>query len=101
MIYGKGYKLPHACEGHMTLCVMYYFLSSLCKVCQGTQAITLLCKNFTWQAISQALENILFVCVLCFVLKQFVCSLGYPGACYIVQGGLELTEISLPLPPEC
>jgi hypothetical protein len=30
-----------------------------------------------------------------------LCSLGCPGSSFIDQAGLELTEIHLPLPPEC
>jgi hypothetical protein len=35
----------------------------------------------------------------CFQDKDSLCSPGYPGAHYVDQAGLELTEIHLLLPP--
>jgi hypothetical protein len=46
-----------------------------------------------------------FVCLFVRLFSQDRVSLcnspGCPGTCYVDQTGLELTEIPLPLPPEC
>ena len=45
---------------------------------------------------------ILFVCLFCFPDRVSLCnSPGCPGTSSVDQAGLELTEICLPLPPEC
>ena len=44
------------------------------------------------------------LCIFFFFLNKTdisLCSLGCPGAHYVDQAGLELTEIHLSLPPEC
>jgi hypothetical protein len=49
--------------------------------------------SVSWDGLSLFLFVCLFVC--------FLYSLSCPGIHYVVQAGLELTEIYLPLPPEC
>ena len=41
------------------------------------------------------------VVVVLFFKTRTLCSTGCPGTHYVDQAGLELTEIHLPLPPEC
>ena len=38
---------------------------------------------------------------LCFQDRVSLCSCGYPGTHYVDQADLKLTEIHLPLAPEC
>uniref|UniRef100_A0A8C8ULV3 Uncharacterized protein n=1 Tax=Peromyscus maniculatus bairdii TaxID=230844 RepID=A0A8C8ULV3_PERMB len=47
-----------------------------------------------------------FLTVFCLFVLVFrdrvsLCSSGYPGSHFVNQAGLELTEIHLPLPPNC
>jgi hypothetical protein len=43
-----------------------------------------------------------FCCLFCFVLRHaFLYRTGCLGTASVVQAGLSLTEIRLPLPPEC
>lgn len=40
--------------------------------------------------------------LFCFgILRQSLCGPGHPGTCCVHQAGLKLTEVYLPLPPEC
>jgi hypothetical protein len=44
----------------------------------------------------------LFACLfVCLETDFSLCSPSCPGPCSVDQAGLELTEICLPLPPEC
>jgi hypothetical protein len=46
-------------------------------------------------------EQTWFLLFFSFQNRVSLCSPSCPGTCFVDQAGLELTEIHLPLPPEC